>query len=126
MARPREFDTDEAIEKAMQVFWEKGHGAALPDLLGGMEIARGSFYKAFSDKKSVYLMALAIMTARCSPPRLPGSRMGASPMAANALNACSAALPTALARATGAAVFSGIPPPAPQWTIPISAARFSR
>jgi hypothetical protein len=43
MARPREFDTGKAIEKAMQVFWEKGHGPALPDLLDGMEIARGSF-----------------------------------------------------------------------------------
>lgn len=59
MARPREFDIDEAIEKAVQVFWAKGYdGAALPDLLDGMEIARGSLYKAFGDKKKLYLRVL--------------------------------------------------------------------
>lgn len=60
MARPREFDIDEAIARAVAVFWEKGYdGAALPDLLDGMGIARGSLYKAFGDKKQLYLQALA-------------------------------------------------------------------
>lgn len=59
MARPREFDTDEALERAMNVFWTKGYeGASLQDLLDAMEIARGSLYKAFQDKRSVYLAAL--------------------------------------------------------------------
>lgn len=59
MARPREFDIDEALERAMQVFWTKGYdGASLPDLLAAMKIARGSLYKAFQDKRSIYLAAL--------------------------------------------------------------------
>ena len=59
MARPREFDIDEALDNAMAVFWRKGYdGTSLPDLLDGMQITRGSFYKAFADKRSVYLSCL--------------------------------------------------------------------
>lgn len=59
MARPRSFDTDEAIEKAMQVFWTHGYeGASLPDLLDGMGLTRGSLYKAFTDKKTLFLKVL--------------------------------------------------------------------
>jgi TetR/AcrR family transcriptional repressor of nem operon len=59
MARPREFDIDEALDRAMNVFWAKGYeGASLQDLLAAMGIARGSLYKAFNDKHSVYLAAL--------------------------------------------------------------------
>jgi len=59
MARPREFDIDEALDRAMNVFWAKGYeGASLQDLLDAMQIARGSLYKAFQDKHSVYLAAL--------------------------------------------------------------------
>ncbi|MGF1606537.1 MAG: TetR/AcrR family transcriptional regulator [Rhodothalassiaceae bacterium] len=60
MARPREFDMDEALEGAMQTFWARGYRAtALPDLLAGMGLSRGSLYKAFGDKKRVFLDALA-------------------------------------------------------------------
>jgi len=60
MARPREFDTDETLAKAMDVFWEAGYGEAkLPDLLNGMNLTRGSLYKAFKDKKSLFLQVLA-------------------------------------------------------------------
>lgn len=59
MARPREFDTDKALDRAMGVFWAKGYeGASLQDLLDAMKIARGSLYKAFTDKRSIYLAAL--------------------------------------------------------------------
>ncbi|WP_158269941.1 TetR/AcrR family transcriptional regulator [Litoreibacter ponti] len=59
MARPREFDTDEALEAAMHVFWEHGYeGASLPDLLTGMGLTRGSLYKAFDDKHSLFLRVL--------------------------------------------------------------------
>jgi TetR/AcrR family transcriptional regulator, transcriptional repressor for nem operon len=59
MARPREFDIDQALERAMNVFWTKGYeGASLQDLLDAMGIARGSLYKAFQDKRSIYLAAL--------------------------------------------------------------------
>lgn len=59
VGRPREFDLDEATRKAMHVFWDRGyHDASLPDLLAGMELSKGSFYKAFGDKKAVFLRAL--------------------------------------------------------------------
>ncbi|WP_299970133.1 TetR/AcrR family transcriptional regulator [uncultured Roseobacter sp.] len=60
MARPRAFDTEDALRRATDVFWEKGYlDASLPDLLDGMGLTRGSLYKAFKDKKSLYLMVLA-------------------------------------------------------------------
>ena len=59
MGRPRAFETESAIEKAMQVFWTHGYeGASLPDLLDGMGLTRGSLYKAFKDKKNLFLMVL--------------------------------------------------------------------
>jgi len=59
MGRPREFDVDKALDRAMGVFWQKGYeGTSLQDLLQAMEIARGSLYKAFEDKHSIYLAAL--------------------------------------------------------------------
>ncbi|MEP3346942.1 MAG: TetR/AcrR family transcriptional regulator [Litoreibacter sp.] len=59
MARPREFDPDDAIERAMNVFWQHGYdGASLADLLAGMGLTRGSLYKAFKDKHSLFLRVL--------------------------------------------------------------------
>ncbi|GFE49641.1 TetR family transcriptional regulator [Roseobacter cerasinus] len=59
MARPREFETKDAIRNAMGVFWEKGYQeASLPDLLEGMGLTRGSLYKAFKDKKTLFLLVL--------------------------------------------------------------------
>ncbi|MGH6860734.1 MAG: TetR/AcrR family transcriptional regulator [Phyllobacterium sp.] len=43
----------------MNVFWDRGyHDASLPDLLDGMDLSRGSFYKAFGDKRGIFLRAL--------------------------------------------------------------------
>jgi len=59
MARPREFDPDEAMDKAMGLFWDVGYEeASLTELLAAMEITKGSFYKAFQDKQSIYLATL--------------------------------------------------------------------
>ena len=59
MARPREFDIDTALDGAMTIFWRQGYKATnLPDLLAAMGLTRGSFYKAFEDKASVYHAAL--------------------------------------------------------------------
>jgi len=57
--RPREFDTDAAIERAMGVFWSSGyHGTSLPDLLEATNLSRGSLYAAFGDKHGLFLCAL--------------------------------------------------------------------
>ena len=57
--RPREFDIEDAVRDAMDVFWTRGyHATSLTDLLDGTGLSRGSLYKAFGDKKSLFLMAL--------------------------------------------------------------------
>jgi TetR/AcrR family transcriptional repressor of nem operon len=57
--RPRTFDTDAAVERAMGVFWTRGyHATALPDLLRATRLSRGSLYAAFGDKHSLFLRAL--------------------------------------------------------------------
>lgn len=59
MARPREFEVDQALRDAAEVFRTKGyHAASLEDLIEGTGLAKGSLYKAFHDKKSLFLAAL--------------------------------------------------------------------
>ena len=57
--RPRSFDTEAAVERAMNVFWTRGyHATSLPDLLRATKLSRGSLYAAFGDKHSLFLLAL--------------------------------------------------------------------
>ncbi|WP_394780043.1 TetR/AcrR family transcriptional regulator [Undibacterium sp.] len=59
MARKKEFNREDAVRKAMEVFWEKGFEAAsTDDLLSGMGIGRQSMYDTFGDKRQLYLEAL--------------------------------------------------------------------
>jgi TetR/AcrR family transcriptional repressor of nem operon len=65
MARPREFDIEEAALRAMAVFWEHGYDATTTEqLLNGMRLTRGSLYKAFGDKKALFLRALDLYDAQ--------------------------------------------------------------
>ncbi len=57
--RPREFDADEAVIDAMAVFQSRGYAAtSLVHLIEGTGLSRGSLYKAFNDKHSLFLAAL--------------------------------------------------------------------
>jgi TetR/AcrR family transcriptional regulator, transcriptional repressor for nem operon len=57
--RPRSFDVEAAVDRAMGVFWSRGyHATALPDLLRATKLSRGSLYAAFGDKHSLFLLAL--------------------------------------------------------------------
>jgi AcrR family transcriptional regulator len=58
--RPRGFDYDEALDRAMHVFWRKGfEGASLNDLTAAMGIQPASLYKAFGNKRTLFEKALA-------------------------------------------------------------------
>jgi AcrR family transcriptional regulator len=57
--RPRSFDRDKALERAMHVFWRQGYEAtSLNDLTRAMRINPPSLYAAFGDKEHLYLEAL--------------------------------------------------------------------
>ncbi len=59
MARPKEFNPDDALDKAMHVFWHKGYEAtSMEDLLSAMDINRGSLYATFGDKRELFLKAM--------------------------------------------------------------------
>ncbi|MEQ1936183.1 MAG: TetR/AcrR family transcriptional regulator, partial [Fimbriimonadaceae bacterium] len=59
MGRPREFDFNDTLERAMQTFWAKGYEAtSLDDLCAATGLGRSSLYAAFGDKQSLYLSAL--------------------------------------------------------------------
>src|SRR5258708_21497705 len=56
--RPREFDLDVALDKAIAAFSELGyHATSLSKLTDAMQITEGSLYKAFRDKRAVFLAA---------------------------------------------------------------------
>lgn len=60
MARPKEFDKDAVLAKAVRVFWEKGYEATTTDdLVGAMGIGKQSMYDTFGDKRALYLAALS-------------------------------------------------------------------
>lgn len=59
MARLREFDTDVVLDAAMQTFWLHGYEAtSLADLMAATGLQKGSIYKAFKDKHSLFMLAL--------------------------------------------------------------------
>ncbi len=59
MARPREFDRDQVVDRAVDVFWRKGFEAtSIRDLVEATGLNRGSLYNTFGDKAGLFEAAL--------------------------------------------------------------------
>lgn len=80
MARPRSFDADEVLAKAMQVFWANGYTAtSLDDITAATGVNKPSLYAAFGDKQALFrhvldryhAMLLAHMKASLEKPPTP-------------------------------------------------------
>ncbi|WP_316214803.1 MULTISPECIES: TetR/AcrR family transcriptional regulator [unclassified Bradyrhizobium] len=53
--RPREFDMDQAVERAMVLFWRRGYeGTSMADLTAALGITRASLYAAFGNKEGLF------------------------------------------------------------------------
>ena len=59
MARPRSFDSDQALDLARDVFWRKGfQSTSLDDITAATGLAKPSLYAAFGDKNALFLKIL--------------------------------------------------------------------
>lgn len=59
MARTKDFDEKEVLQKAVYLFWDKGfNGTSMQDLVDGLGISRSSLYDTFGGKHQLYLKAL--------------------------------------------------------------------
>src|SRR5712692_2765828 len=58
MVGVRQFDEQEVIAIALDVFWRKGlHDATMQDLASATGVQRGSLYNAYGDKEAIFLRA---------------------------------------------------------------------
>ena len=59
MARKKEFDEEELLEKAVNLFWNKGYFAtSAQDLVDGLGISRSSLYSTYTDKRTLFTKSL--------------------------------------------------------------------
>lgn len=59
MPRKKDFDEDELLEKAVNLFWQKGYYAtSAQDLVDGLGINRSSLYNTYTDKRTLFIKSL--------------------------------------------------------------------
>jgi TetR/AcrR family transcriptional repressor of nem operon len=59
MARTKDFDENEVLNKAVELFWHKGYnGTSMQDLVDGLGISRSSLYDTYGDKHTLFIKAL--------------------------------------------------------------------
>jgi TetR/AcrR family transcriptional repressor of nem operon len=71
MARPRQFDQDEALDRAMRLFWTAGfRGTSVDDLTAATGLSRSSIYNAFSGKHALFMRVLDHYRALVVPEKM--------------------------------------------------------
>jgi AcrR family transcriptional regulator len=84
--RPRGFDRQKALARAMEVFWARGYeGSSISDLTGAMGIASPSLYAAFGSKEALFQEAVTHYKATEGPEIL--AAMDAAPVIRDAVEA---------------------------------------
>jgi AcrR family transcriptional regulator len=69
--RPREFDIDQAIERALGLFWRRGYeGTSMSDLTEALGITRASLYAAFGNKEGLFRRVMDLYEARAGAYRI--------------------------------------------------------
>jgi TetR/AcrR family transcriptional repressor of nem operon len=59
MARTKEFNEDQALDKAIEIFWHKGYnGTSAQDLVDYVGLSRSSLYDTFGDKQKLFIKSL--------------------------------------------------------------------
>jgi len=71
LARPREFERDDVVQKALGVFWRKGYQASsVQDLVAATGLNRGSLYDTFGDKHGLFLEVIEYYRTNVTARRL--------------------------------------------------------
>lgn len=72
MARPRQFDPDEVLDRSMHAFWERGYrDTSVDDLVSATGVRPGSLYNTFpGGKHGLFLEALDRYAALVVPEKL--------------------------------------------------------
>jgi len=61
MPRVKQFDQEKTLQKAVELFWEKGYNAtSLTDLTNTLNIGKGSFYDTFKGKRQLFEKAFEV------------------------------------------------------------------
>jgi TetR/AcrR family transcriptional repressor of nem operon len=59
MGRPMQFETDTAVDRAMDLFWRQGYAGTTPqELASELGIGKGSLYNTFESKHALFMRAL--------------------------------------------------------------------
>ena len=82
MARTKDFNEEEVLEKALNIFWQKGYnGTSMQDLVDGLGISRSSMYDTYTDKYSLFIKSLERYRERTAREMMQMINQAASPKA---------------------------------------------
>lgn len=82
MARPRQFDKEETLQKVTQLFWDKGYAeTSLSDLCEATKLNRPSLYGAFGNKETIFLKCLEAYREKEFPKIMEGLEEESYPLA---------------------------------------------